>query len=325
MIKDVLYSSKVLDGLFTENDFSFLNEADNEIIELNEVLRNQKVSREHIINFINYFENSKTSFASDIFKEATLVFELVNTNIKNIYSLQEQFQQLEKSIVEFIVDLENGNSLATNAITDIKSKINSYSNSYKDIRNELLLNNSKIDNFLEKISIASNTQATVETLVGNDATLNSPELNLTLDIEDNTNLIISENQKKVFLPYTKEEILEFIKKYPNEYQDSKDVIEQEFIIPISTYSKHPTLARFREAYSLIRDREMKSIMDAFKYAIDLMFKYELHPAIIAACKSEKQLDDYLQCLSSNTLDNFKHFKIEFEVSPFAVKNDNFSV
>lgn len=318
MLKDVLYRSRVLDGLFVESDFAFLNEADNEISELNRYLKKQKMNREHIISFVENFDNMQ-GFDNNVLNEAKEMFELVNANIKNIYNLQEQFQQLEKIIVEFIVDLENGNNSTNSSISDIKLKINLYSNLYKDIKNHIILNDGKIDQFLNKINIKTEAPIADRTIVIN---LNDTAAvkNMENDIQDNLKLLISEKQKKVFLPYTGNEVLEFIKKYPNEYSSAKDVIEQEFIVPISSYSKHPTLARFREAYSLIRDREMKSVVDAFKYAIDLMFKYELNPAIIAACKSEKQLNEYLECLSSNTLDNFKYFKIEFEVSPYAVKN-----
>lgn len=79
--------------------------------------------------------------------------------------------------------------------------------------------------------------------------------------------------------------------------------------------KHPVIARFREAYSLIRDRESKSVIDAFKYAFDIMFKYDLNPAIIAACKTQEQFENYLSCLDRKKLDEFKDFEIKFEINP----------
>ena len=135
------------------------------------------------------------------------------------------------------------------------------------------------------------------------------------DIKDNFVLRISEKDKKVYLPYSKNEILEFLDAYPNVYPNYKSLINQEYIVDLNFYIKHPVLARFRETYSLIRDREMKSVVDAFKRSIDLMFKYELNPAIIAGLKSENQLDMFLDCLEKNNLDNFKPFKIIFEVNP----------
>ena len=54
--------------------------------------------------------------------------------------------------------------------------------------------------------------------------------------------------------------------------------------------------------------------------MDMMFNYNLNPAIIAACKSQDQLEHYLNCLDGNTLNDFKDFEIKFEVAPLKVKN-----
>ena len=56
-------------------------------------------------------------------------------------------------------------------------------------------------------------------------------------------------------------------------------------------------------------------MDAIKHSMNLMFTYELNPTIIAACKTQEQLENYLDCLQNNQLDNFKDFEIKFEISP----------
>lgn len=134
-------------------------------------------------------------------------------------------------------------------------------------------------------------------------------------VKDNKDLIISEKDKCVYLPYTSNEIYQYIKSYPNFYKNTNDVIKKEFVISSKEFNKHPTKARFNEAYSLLRDKEMCSIFESLKFAFDLMFDYKLHPAIIAACKSLDELADYLDCLDKNTLGDFDHFNIIFEVSP----------
>ena len=53
--------------------------------------------------------------------------------------------------------------------------------------------------------------------------------------------------------------------------------------------------------------------------MDMMFNYNLNPAIIAACKSQSQLEHYLECVSNQHLDEFKDFEIRFEVAPLKVK------
>lgn len=132
---------------------------------------------------------------------------------------------------------------------------------------------------------------------------------------DNLILIISEIDNKVYLPYKISEINDYLEQYSDIYTSFEDVIEKEFILSLDYYIKHPTTARFREAYSLIRDKEGKSVVDALSYAFNMMFKYELNPTIIAACKTQEQLDDYIDCLENEKLDQFNHFKIEFRINP----------
>jgi len=47
-----------------------------------------------------------------------------------------------------------------------------------------------------------------------------------------------------------------------------------------------------------------------------MFRYEINPAIIAACKTQADLEDYLNCLEMDKLNDFNRFKIKFEINPF---------
>lgn len=128
-------------------------------------------------------------------------------------------------------------------------------------------------------------------------------------------MVVSEKLNKVFLPYTKSEVTLYLQQYPDEYKSFNDVIRKEFVLPLDYYMRHPVLARFREAYSLIRDRESKSVVDAFKSAIDIMFRYDINPVIIAACKTQEQLNNYMECAEKNKLNEFTDFNIKFEVNP----------
>lgn len=136
-----------------------------------------------------------------------------------------------------------------------------------------------------------------------------------IEEKDNNILIISEKKQKVFLPYKKSEVNAYLNEYPEQYSSFEDVVNKEFILPINYYVRNFAISRFREAYSLIRDREGKSIMDAIKYSMNLMFKRELNPAIIAACKTEEQLENYLNCLDNKQLDKFNDFEILYEINP----------
>ena len=74
---------------------------------------------------------------------------------------------------------------------------------------------------------------------------------------------------------------------------------------------------------MIRDREAKSVFDALKYGLNVMFNYDLNPAIISACKTEEALNLYIECLENKDLSKFDLFKIEFKLNPF--KSSKFDI
>lgn len=130
---------------------------------------------------------------------------------------------------------------------------------------------------------------------------------------DNRTLLISEETQKVYLPYTIEEIMRKLNN-SDEYQTAKEVIENEYTLPLSTF-KMPIIARFKEAYRFMRIKEKSSIYAAIDLGLELMFNSELNPAIIRACKDLKELNIYLDCLYENEVDKFDCFKIVYKVLP----------
>ena len=68
----------------------------------------------------------------------------------------------------------------------------------------------------------------------------------------------------------------------------------------------------------MRKKEKASISDSFELGFELMFNYNLHPAIIAACKNLDELDIYLDYLETGETNNFDCFEIIFELPPAVV-------
>lgn len=141
--------------------------------------------------------------------------------------------------------------------------------------------------------------------------------NDTSHLAENT-LIISDIKNKVFLPYTIELLNSTLKNNPDKYTSIEDVIEKEYTLSIDSF-KNPALARFREGFKLIRSKEKKSIIEAFDLGMELTFNYNLHPAIITACRNLDELDIYLDYLENNETDKFDCFKIVFEIAPIVSK------
>lgn len=212
-------------------------------------------------------------------------------------------------------------------MSDLRKKIEEYSEKNEETKSQIVLNDIKIQNFINKkitptfsvnVNLYKENKKTPITAEINEREMNETVLNEleNSEVKENSNvLLVSEKSKKVFLPYTKNEIIAYLEQYPNQYKTFKSVVEEEYILPLDLFVKHTVIARFRESYSLIRDRESKSIIEALKYAMDMMFKYELNPAIIAACKTQEQLERYIECLNKKRLEEFKDFEIIFEINP----------
>lgn len=135
-------------------------------------------------------------------------------------------------------------------------------------------------------------------------------------IKPNDTLLISEEEQKVFLPYTAEELERELEE--NDEITVAELIEKKHTIPLKNY-KNPMKARFKEAYNLMRYKEHKSFREAVMLGLELMFESNLHPAIISACKNLQELDIYLDCLDDNELEKFSCFKIAYKAMPMLAK------
>lgn len=137
-----------------------------------------------------------------------------------------------------------------------------------------------------------------------------------IQIIENT-LIISEMKQKVILPYTKQELEIILNENSEDFENIEDVIEKKYTVPFSYYKFTP-FARFKEAYKLVADRDGGSKKSAISLALELFGNYNLHPAIITACKTLNELDIYLSCLEFDELEDFHFFKIDYQFAPAIV-------
>ncbi|MGN1327728.1 MAG: hypothetical protein ACI4VQ_06630 [Clostridia bacterium] len=330
MLKDLVTNKDYLNSLFTEKDFNFINSFDSEISGINSKITEQEKTRDKIVQFINSIanvleQNSPDTDIQALYKltdEVTKIFELINTNIQLLSSLVRQLNSLNSEIVTLLLDIENANNTDDYyqaSVNTIKAKIDNYSLLLNETNNKLDTNNLRIKTFLSD----SNTQhylkdfnISIDDLSHNIFVKQAPKAShYNVNEKDNNILIISEKDNKVFLPYRVEEINDYLEQFPDQYTSFENVVTKEFILPLNYYMSYPVLARFREAYSLCRDREAKPILESLKYGIDLMFNSKLNPAIIAACKTQAQLANYLNCLEKNDLKSFTDFEIRFEMNP----------
>ena len=334
------YNLDFLNKYFSTKEFSFINNANSENKKLDDLISKELLKRDFFVEFINnlntyMYSTSKTSTLSEIssiLSELQQIFQKINENISTLQNCRKLSAKISENIVNLLLNVEanHGNSSThTKEIGQLKDSLNEFSITNEQIQSAIFLTNLKIDVCLKKENVKKyiylfnmnkNFENTDEVSVEPKQSYSKfVDITIPQKSDDNKVLIISEKQNKVYLPYSQKELLLYLEQYPNKYKSEKDVIKTEFEIPLDYYMKHPVIARFRETYSLIRDREVKSSIDAFKYAINLMFHYELNPAIIAACKTEQQLENYLECQEKNKLNEFKDFEIRFEVLPKSAK------
>lgn len=291
------------DGIFNSNELYLLQNFEANLVNINLKIAEQENKRNEVTCLFDTL--SKTDSVSKIGSKKDYSEEINNISEKFAKNIEKL-----NSLKSLLIDINSGFiSLSRNASSDevtinLKEKINSYFSTYEEIKKDIMLADIEVDRFVKRIN-SSNGKKSEEV---------SEEIS-DGNIQNNNTLIISEKDNKVFLPYTVSEIQSYMEKYPKEYKSLEYVINKEFILPLDYYTKHPSLARFREAYSLIRDREAKSVFDALKYALNIMFKYDLNPAIISACKTEEALNLYIECLENKDLSKFNLFKVEFRLNP----------
>ena len=327
---DTLYDKTFLNSFFTTDEFDFINHLNDDSQSLESMLKSQQMYRDFIVKFINtYSEEHPSEDVNDLLAQAQQIFKILNSNISALQLNIDTSNTISKKIMNLLIKIESDKDNASeskyiNEIDSLKADISNYINISEEVKKSITASDDFVFAFFEN-DIVKNYLQTYSSTEDNNDKQNAENENTVssnyvededIDIaENNYCLLISETSKKVYLPYTKKEVLKYLEQYPDQYDSFEDVIKKEFIYPIDFYLKHTVLSRFRETYSLIRDREAKSVLEAFKMAIDMMFRYDLNPAIIAACKSQEQLENYLECLKSQSLNNFKDFEIRFEISP----------
>lgn len=217
--------------------------------------------------------------------------------VNSLYLKLDEYNQEEEKIIDNILDK---NIKDENTIYNIIKKANELLTKHNETVNKIVNNNEKQEKTIEK----ENKVSSEENICDNK-------------MQDNRVLIISEADKKVYLPYYYKDIINIMKNTKEKNPES--IIKEKYIIDISKF-KNSITARFKEAYNLIRNKENGSIVKAINLGMELMLNYSLNPAVIAACENEDELDIYLDCLEENELDQFKIFDIKYITAPVVVKS-----
>ncbi|MBQ2835265.1 MAG: hypothetical protein IJE68_00280 [Clostridia bacterium] len=286
------------------NTENLVNLIDLEKVSLDSTLDIQKSFNKQILIFVKKFMGN-VNFSTDI-----------DSSNQTFFYLNESTSALNKSNanISMLKNLLDTLSQINPCDENLENIINSYNNTFKESINLIYANTEIIEKFIHQITITDFSDATqiITTSSVRETTVQTVSQNSIDNNHSSENtLIISEKQKKVILPY-KISHIENILKNNSIYDSIDDVIDKLYTKPISYYKVSP-IARFKEAYKLVKEREKGSKFKALSLAFELLGNYSLHPAIITACKSLDELDIYLACIEENALDDFKFFNIKYEV------------
>lgn len=237
---------------------------------------------------------------------------LLNTNNIENNDIKDDKKDIDKNNLNDINMLSNSSNTET-LTTDAINKLDLQSKYLSE--NE---NNNKKDNNEDNIDSSNDlenetTDLNLEPAVKNK-NIKTNDRVTKLPLQDNNSLIISEKDGLVYLPFKVEDLKkEYIEKH-KKYKGLIDLINHEYILPINKY-KNTVTSRFKEAYSLMVNKEKESALSGLELGLEVAFNYSLHPAVISACKSLNELDEYLDALDAKDMSSFKRFKVEFEVLP----------
>ena len=295
-----------------------------------------KKEKENIEQIIKLYENKK----SNLLSITTNMVDVVDSmNKKNLEDFYETFSSLKKLFEDIHIIQE----LASHLKKDLNETILFYDTSIENNKNEIKANlveyNKQRDELLSRILKFENINTAIldsaiklslntnishkkqkkQNKYLNDLSLKE-KININIDFEpkDNNTLIISEKEQKAYLPFFYSQVKDIYENSKNIYPSLQCVVNDLYVLPLNHF-KNSSIARFRESFRLIREKEKGSIANALDLGLELMFKYELNPIIIAACRNLDELDIYLDCLEENELYDFKCFEIKFEIMPKLLK------
>ena len=300
--------------MITNNEEKNLNLQIEENIKELEIYKNSYDER---IKLYNIYLNTM-----DIFKNGNVEKEgLDKQNLQNkLYVFENQAKKIDENL-NMLNNFKNNNSIDEEAI-------NKYNQNFQEIKNNYINNcvqeeqvtTNYIDGLLtDFIETLENTKKEKNEdaagVLDNDSEEKTEEMQ---GVKNNDTLLISEEKNQIILPYKAKEVIEILNNEPDKYENAEDVIIQIFTRPFSDY-RFQIKSRFHETMKLAREREKYGLLDSIVLSTEMMAKRMLHPAIISACRTLNELDVYLDCLDKNETDQFKIFKIKYELYPMVTK------
>lgn len=299
------------------------------------LISNLKTEKENIKQIINLYESKKSNLLAITTNMIEITDLMDEKNSENLYqtvsSLKDSFETINTIQVlasKLEKDLNETISLYDKSLENNKDEIRANLVEYNKMRDELSnsifefenTNTAVLNSAIElSLKVSHKKLKKQSVLAKNSMIKKESKVDIELEPHDNNILIVSEKEQQAYLPFFYSEVKNIFQNSNNQYQTLQDVVDDLYIVSLDKF-KNSSIARFREAFHLIRNKEKGSITKALDLGLELMFNYSLNPIVVAACRNLDELDIYLDCLEENELYDFNCFEIKFEVVPQYVKN-----
>lgn len=321
-----LENTKDLRMFFSEENLIFLKNMNEELSKIEMLLEKNQNKEEKYSLFLTALTTKDFSNTNkEYFLDVKNIYDILEKNTELLKNLKSTLSALSTKLLALV--LSDSTSTTPELVNEINNSLNHYIELLDEMKTDFIQNNLSVNTFTSyhstrlllttfDMDLGENLDESINLISPNSTTsqINTSYSDM-VGTNENKVLIISEKENKVYLPYKKTELKAYLSQYPTSYYSYKNVIEKEFILPLNYFMNNPSMARFRETYSLYRDREATSVVEALKKALSLAFKSELNPAVIAACKTKKQLNNFILCLDENKLNDFSDFEIIYDVKP----------
>lgn len=317
----LFYHFDMLDHFIKTDLIGNLKTEKNSLTEISNLYNHKKMNLLAITTNMIALSESLDKNKLDHFYETV---SLLKQSFEKIKIIQELTTKLDEDLTSTIALYDK--SLENNS-NEIKANLVEYNKQREDLSHKILefenINTTILNSAINLSLAISNKKIKKVNPIVPTTTIQKDTKKIDIDLEpyDNNTLVISEKEQKAYLPFFYAEVKEIYQNKEHQYQTLQDIIDNLYIVPLERF-KNSTLARFQESFRLIREKEKGSITKALDLGLELMFKYELNPIIIAACRNLDELDIYLDCLEENELQEFSCFEIKFEVMPQLVKKQN---
>ena len=334
---------------FLENIYNsvFLNTIDSEKFnnDFNNLLENISKTNSNYLNFMNNYENFiKPPFINEV---TSIMKDTDTEHIQE--TIQEELVSNETTIEKNITeDIINKEPIIENTIIDktiiteptaVETTIKleeSDEESLFDKINPTDIEETSTESIVEKEIIQESVAQSVAKEIINDLTVNitttieenkEQEKNIKKDftiIEDSENeqteefiptidlqekvLLIKKDLGIAVLPYSISDLDELFLDDPEKYSSIQDIIDKEYTVNLKDF-ENSSITRYKEAFKLAKEKSDYTFSQAVNFAKKLLVENEVTALIIASCKNVEELEQYIECLNSNKLKEFHHFKI----------------